>query len=326
MGYDRRVYDTAYEILNKRRLHAEQEADRRRADFYRVEPRAQEIEQALSRAGSAAAKAVVRGGNVRQNLEQLRRQSQALRAELDALLARQSMSAKDLEPQYHCPLCKDRGSVDGRMCTCMKELLKEEALRCLNADTPLHLCSFDSFNVSYYPTTPMQNGASPRDIMERVFLYCRKYAENFNAHTTESLLLHGKTGLGKTHLSLAIAGRVIERGYGVVYSSAENLLNRLQDEHFGRSGGDTMQSLLNCDLLILDDLGTEFRSSFTISAIYNIVNSRQLTEKPVIISTNLSMKELMEYYTERFSSRVIGSYTSIPFCGNDVRQLRRKNF
>ncbi|ARP50547.1 hypothetical protein B6259_06450 [Ruminococcaceae bacterium CPB6] len=324
MGYDRAVYDTANEILAARRLHAEQEAERRRADLYRVQPRAQEIDRKLSRAGTAAARAVLHGGDVRQNLEQLRRRSHALREELRALLAQQNMTEADLEPHYHCPLCQDRGNIDGRMCRCMKSLLKEEALRRLNADTPLKLCSFESFDVSYYPETPQINGSSPQQMMERIFLYCRKYAETFNAHTTESLLMTGKTGLGKTHLSLAIAGRVTERGFGVVYGSAENLLKKLQDEHFGRSRGDTMNSLLNCDLLILDDLGTEFRSSFTVAAIYNIINSRQLTEKPVIISTNLSLKELTEYYTERFSSRVIGSYTCIPFVGNDVRQMKHR--
>lgn len=325
MGYERAVYDAVYKRLNDRRLQAEQEADHRRADFFRVEPHALELERAISRAGSAAAKAVVRGGDVHRNLEQLRAENLALQAKLKALLARQQMSPDDLEPHYTCPLCQDRGSVDGRMCSCMKALLKEEALRQLNADTPLSLSSFETFELSYYSDIPDKNGRTVRQLMERNFLYCRKYAENFDAHTTENLLMVGKTGLGKTHLSLAIARRIIDRGYGVIYGSAQNLLERIQDEHFGRSNGDTMQSLLDCDLLIFDDLGTEFRSNFTVSAVYNLVNSRQLKGKPIIISTNLSMQEMLDYYTERFSSRIIGSYTRVPFYGNDVRQLKRNH-
>lgn len=323
MGYDHAVYDAASKILNDRRITAEQAAERRRNDFYRVEPRGQEIEWKLSHAGTSAAKAVLRGKNVHDSLEQLKERNLALQKELKELLTKQSMSPDDLEPHYTCPLCQDRGSVDGRMCSCMKTLLKDEALRQLNAETPLKLCTFESFNLSYYPNTTEKSGSSPRAVMEGIFLYCRKYAENFRANTSENLLMTGKTGLGKTHLSLAIASRVIERGFGVIYGSAENLLTRLQDEHFGRSSGNTMQHLLNCDLLILDDLGTEFRSNFTVSAIYNIVNSRQLTGKPVIISTNLSLQEMLNYYTERFSSRVIGSYTRIPFSGNDIRQLKK---
>jgi len=323
MGYDRSVYDAVYALLNNRRLEAEQAAQRRRADFFRVEPRGLEIEHELSRAGSAAAKAVIRGGDVRKNLEQLHSHSHALQEELKALLAKQSMSPDDLEPHYVCPLCHDCGSLDGHMCSCMKALLKEEALRRLNTDTPLTLCSFEAFDLSYYPDVADKNGHTVRQLMERNFLYCRKYAENFDTHTTENLLMVGKTGLGKTHLSLAIASRVIDRGYGVIYGSAQNLLEKIQDEHFGHSDGNTMHSLLECDLLILDDLGTEFRSNFTVSAIYNIINSRQLTGKPIIISTNLSMQEMLDYYTERFSSRIIGSYTRVPFYGNDVRQLKR---
>lgn len=323
MGYDRSVYEAVTKIMNDRRLQAEQAADRRRAELYRVEPRAQEIDRELSRAGSSAAKAVLRGGDVRKNLEQLRSRSQALQYELNELLAKRNLSADDLEPHYVCTLCQDRGSIDGRMCSCMKALLKEEALRQLNAQTPLKLCSFESFDLSYYPEEPVRNGRTPRSVMESNFLYCRKYAENFDEHTTANLLMVGKTGLGKTHLSLAIANLIIARGFGVVYGSAENLLTQLESEHFGRSDSDTLQSLLDCDLLILDDLGTEFRSGFTVSCIYNIINSRQLTGKPVIISTNLNMQEMTDYYTERFSSRIIGSYRRVSFFGSDVRQLKR---
>ena len=322
MGYSRSVYDAVYATLNARRMQAEQEADRRRAQFYRMEPRGQEIDRLLTHTGVEAAKAVLGGKDVRQALEALRVENQRLQQERAALLAKHGMRPEDLEPAYTCPKCKDRGNVDGRMCDCMKELLRAQARRQLNTDTPLEQCTFETFDLSYYADTPDAQGRIPRKWMERQFSFCQRYAYQFNGRS-ESLLMAGKTGLGKTHLSLAIAKVVIDRGFGVVYGSVQNLLSRLAYEHFGRSDGNTMQSLLDCDLLILDDLGTEFRSQFSIAALYNIVNSRQLAQKPVIMSTNLTIREMAEYYTERFSSRVIGGYKRVQFIGTDVRQQKR---
>lgn len=322
MGYNRAVYDAVYAELNARRMRAEQQADARRNQFYCLEPRAREIDRLLTHTGVEAAKAVLSGGNVRQALESLRLENRKLQERRRALLAAHSMRPEDLEPAYTCRKCQDRGNIDGRMCSCMRELLRAEARRQLNTDTPLDLCSFETFDLSYYPDETDAQGVNPRLYMERQLTFCQNYAYSF-ARDADSLLMTGKTGLGKTHLSLAIARVVIDRGFGVVYSSAQNLLSRLADEHFGRASGDTMQSLTDCDLLILDDLGTEFRSQFSVAALYNIVNSRQLVKKPVIISTNLTIREMEDYYTERFSSRVIGGYRRVHFIGTDIRQQKR---
>ena len=157
------------------------------------------------------------------------------------------------------------------------------------------------------------------------YRYCKNYADNFSLKSP-SLILYGATGLGKTHLSLAIAGEVIGKGFGVIYGSAQNLLNRLENEKFGRSGqdGDTLSLLLECDLLILDDLGAEFSTAFTLSAIYNIINSRMLASLPTIISTNLEPGELDKKYDQRIASRILGSFTPVYFCGRDIRQLKIK--
>lgn len=141
-----------------------------------------------------------------------------------------------------------------------------------------------------------------------------------------NLLMQGGTGLGKTHLSLAIAHEAIEKGYGVIYGSAQNMVTNLEKERFQKDNEqqDTNQLMLQCDLLIIDDLGTEFSTSFVTAAIYNIVNTRLMTHKPTIISTNLSMKELEERYTERFASRILGSYIPLFFRGKDIRQQKRR--
>ena len=135
--------------------------------------------------------------------------------------------------------------------------------------------------------------------------------------------MSGATGLGKTFLSLSIASAVIEKGYGVIYSSAQNLLNTLEKEKFSNSDANTLNAIFDCDLLIIDDLGTEFSTSFTVSTIYNIINTRINMCKPVIISTNLSLSELQEMYSERIVSRFIGEYTILKFAGNDIRQIKK---
>ena len=134
----------------------------------------------------------------------------------------------------------------------------------------------------------------------------------------------GNTGLGKTHLSLAIAAVVTQNGYGVVYGSVNNLVSKLEKEHFGRDEDNgTLESLLTCDLLILDDLGTEFRTAFSTAELYNIANTRQMAKRPTIISTNLTMKELEAAYSSRFTSRIIADYVRCLFQGEDIRQKKR---
>ena len=140
------------------------------------------------------------------------------------------------------------------------------------------------------------------------------------------LLLSGNTGLGKTHLSLAIASEVMQKGYGVLYDSVINLLRRVEREHFGRgeAGADTLEILLTCDLLILDDLGAEFDSSFYVSTVYNIINTRLNCGLPTIISTNLAPEEIGSRYGRSVLSRLEGEYEILPFFGEDIRRLKRE--
>jgi len=230
-----------------------------------------------------------------------------------------------LEPSFACNACKDEGFIDGRMCSCLKKLMRIQACNQLNASTPLALCTFDNFSLSYYPNEPSDSGISAYQQMEQILRYCKAYAAQFSMDAP-NLLMQGGTGLGKTHLSLAIAHEAIEKGYGVIYGSAQNMVTNLEKERFQKDNEqqDTNQLMLQCDLLIIDDLGTEFSTSFVTAAIYNIVNTRLMTHKPTIISTNLSMKELEERYTERFASRILGSYIPLFFRGKDIRQQKRR--
>ena len=316
MHYSDQVYKEAAAKMVLRRRNAENEAETRRREFFLAYPRAKEIETTLSKTAVLTARAVLGGGNVREKLTELKKSNLVLQKELADILESAHCPKDHLDVRYSCPKCGDTGYIDGKMCSCMKQLLREEAFRELNSITPLSLSSFESFSLSYYPEAVQQ-------AMERIFLNCRCYAESFSLDSP-NLIMMGNTGLGKTHLSLAIAAVVTGKGYGVVYGSVNNLVTKLEKEHFGREADcGTLENLLTCDLLILDDLGTEFRTAFSTAEIYNIVNTRQMTKRPTIISTNLSMKELENAYSSRFTSRIIADYVRCLFQGEDIRQKKR---
>ena len=209
MGYSKEVYRIASAKLAERRAKAEREAEERRTAFFAACPRALEIERELSRTGVAAARAVLAGGNVRENLERLKENNQALQREQQELLRRAALPADHLSVRYACTKCGDTGYVDGIQCECLRQALRDEACRELNALTPLTLSTFESFSLSYYPE-------QTRSSMEKILFNCMDYAKNFS-FSSPNIIMMGSTGLGKTHLSLAIARAVIDKGFGVVY-------------------------------------------------------------------------------------------------------------
>ncbi len=323
MGYGKEIYSAADRILAERRKKAQNEAEERKAAFYRRNPQAERIETMLSATAISAARAVLGGGSAKEQLARLKQNNQTLQGRLNEMLVTEGYVQDYLEPHYSCSLCGDTGYIDGKMCDCMKKLLRAESYRRLNALTPLSLSTFESFSLDLYPDkADGESRRSPRSVMEGVYNNCRNYAADFSL-SSPSLIMQGGTGLGKTHMSLAIANTVIQKGFGVVYCSVNNIITKLEREHFGRDDGDTDRMLLECDLLILDDLGTEFKSSFSGAEIYNIVNTRLMTQNPTIISTNLSIQELQERYTERFASRIMGNYVRVTFCGRDNRLQKR---
>lgn len=207
------------------------------------------------------------------------------------------------------------------MCDCLKKMIISCECEELNEISPLKLSTFDTFKLSYYSDQPDAQGRIPLDRMSKIFNYCRKYADHFSSGS-KSLLMCGATGLGKTHLSLAIANEVIKNGFSVVYVSAPDILSQLSKEQFSHQINndiDTFKMLLDCDLLILDDLGTEFVSPYSVAAVYNVFNSRLLKSKPTIINTNYNLSELETTYSQRFMSRIMGSCDRLDFIGSDIR-------
>lgn len=324
MSYSKDIYRKAEEILRRKKQSAITETDMRREKIFAEIPRAKEIEQLISRSGIAAAKAVLSGAKSQIELQKLKNDNIKLQNELKEILLTYGYSEDDLDIKYSCQDCNDSGYIDGKMCQCMKKILCTAACDELNALSPLDLSTFESFKLTYYSDKPDTMGKVPRKRLSKIMDFCIEYAEKFNA-TGKSILMEGGTGLGKTHLSLAIAQRVIDCGFGVVYTSVPNILRELEREHFSKSAAsDTKNNLEQCDLLILDDLGTEFATSFTKSTVYNIINTRMMMSKPVIVNTNLSLSELKIMYSERFISRFIGEHYYLEFIGEDIRLLKRK--
>jgi len=311
--------------LERRRSAAEKAMQQRRQAVYEKVPALAALEREIAESGAAVVNAIGAGEDAAEYIALLEKQNIAAQAEQARLLRASGFAQDYLEPQYTCAQCRDTGFTRGLRCSCFTGLLRTLAYRELSMDTPLERCTFDSFSLDYYATAPdSATGVVPRGNMERVLDYCRKYAANFAPHA-KSLLFTGPTGIGKTHLSLAIAGAVLGQGHTVIYGSAQNLLSRLYRERFARFGeqsDETERALLECDLLILDDLGAEHSTEFTRSCIYNIVNTRMMASKPVIISTNFSTAQLNGEYGERVTSRVLGNYTVLRFFGSDIRQVK----
>lgn len=322
MGYGKKIYYDAKATLEERRALAEQAAAERQAQFYELCPRGREIREEMAQNSANAAKAVLRGGDVRGELEKLKARGAALREELSQLLSFHGFSKEELSPRYTCSLCQDTGVANGKTCSCLIDLQRKLAYEKLSLEVPLSECTFENFSLDYYK----EDQQAFRQ-MSSIFQACREYASRFRKDSP-SLLLKGGTGLGKTHLSLAIAGKALEKGYGVIYGAAQAFAVSLERERFEQTDPeleeDTQSQLISCDLLILDDLGMEFSSAYVNASLYYILDTRLLTKRPTIISTNLSLPELEKRYGERFVSRLSGHYGQMAFQGSDIRTQKRQ--
>lgn len=321
MAYSKETYKKAEQELAQRRNRALAEREDRHRIAVESVPEILETEERMSAAGLATIKALGMGAvDAKEYIRKLSEINLNAQAQRRMFLKKAGFPEDWLDVHYSCPKCEDKGFVNGIMCDCFKDLLKSLEYEKLCSKLPVGNCRFDNFKLDYYPDG---TGTSPRRRMESVLNYCKTYATDFSRRSP-SLLLYGKTGLGKTHLSLAVAGKAVESGYGVIYTSAQNLFNKLEKEKFGRSDGNTEETILDCDLLIIDDLGAEFTTQFTVSALYNIINSRELEGKPTIISTNLTPEQLTSTYSERIASRILSNFVMLYFDGSDIRQIKTR--
>ncbi len=316
MAYSNAIYEKALNEIKTKAKVQNAEYNLLLSRLYEDIPRLSAIDSELGKIGSKAAITALSGDM--QLLKQIQQLSQALSEEKQEIIK----SAGIIKPEPDCKICNDTGFMNGKYCSCVHNLAKKISFQELSRLMPLGDCKFENFDLKYYSDKPDQNGVIPRKIMTGILKLAKEYALTFGKNS-DNLLFTGGVGLGKTHISLSIVSSVTEQGYDVIYGSAQNLFSAAEREHFSYSGSsEKLDALLNCDLLVIDDLGTEFLSSFTQSLFYNIVNTRLLEGLPTIINTNLSFRELEERYTPRITSRFIGEYKLIKFFGNDIRQQK----
>ena len=311
-------------IFDEKQLAARRDRDERVAAAYQKLPRLEEIGNEIVSLSVRMAKLAL-GGNAAEESEALSRRMDALAEERRVLLASAGFPEDQLEERYDCLICGDTGFVDGEKCSCF---LREES-RLLyaqaNLDTALREETFDHFSPDYYdPDLLDDEGISARDTALAALEAAKQFVENFGKEY-ENLYLYGEVGTGKTFLTHCIASALLDRDVRVLYFTSAQLFDILgkatfrRDEEFSCAAGD----ILSCDLLIIDDLGSELTNSFVTSQLFTCVNERILGKRPTIISTNLSLAECRDLYTERVASRITGYYRIIRLFGNDIRYQKQ---
>ena len=329
MSYDAAVLKRATARLEEQRRRRQDDLAERRAEVEARVPRVAEIDARLRRTLLDVARATFRGGDPTDEINALRDENLALQAEREALLAAAGYSPDVLEDKPACPRCGDKGWVGANMCDCLKVLCAQEQIKELSKLLDLGEQSFQSFRLDLYSTEPWPGmGVSPRENMTRVLDVCRNYAQRFGKFYFDNLFLYGAPGLGKTFLSACIARVVSENGFSVVYDTAGNIFSAFEDRKFSRDEEDTREAreetnrYLNCDLLILDDLGSEMTTALTQAALYTLINTRLVAGRRTVISSNLTPDDVRRRYTPQIASRLEGEYRALPFFGEDIRTSR----
>ena len=327
MGYSAEVVRRARARLAQAKEDRESENRQHLAEAYAKVPRIREIDIELRRTMAMAAQAAfLQGSDGRAEMERVRSdnlQLQRERAELAALHFEEGY----LDDSPVCDRCGGSGYLGSQMCECLAELCRQEQKKEISILAGGKE-NFSQFRLDYYPDRiDPALGVNIRDVMEKTFQACRRYAFSFS-EKSGNLLFSGDTGLGKTFLSACIARTVADRGYSVVYESAGNLFARMERAKFGNdeAARAEVKKYSDCDLLIIDDLGTEMPGQFTTAALYALVNERLLAGKPMIISTNLNAEDFARRYSPQIASRLRGSFQRQTFLGDDIRVKKNWGF
>lgn len=313
-----------YQVLREKH---KKELEHRKAMLYTKIPRLQAIEEELVKLSIDITKAILsNSGNQQELLELLHQKQMDLKAERVELLLVSKYPRDYLELRYQCKSCKDTGYVDNKKCACLTQREIEQLYKQSNMSSSFKKENFDMFRLDYYSNDAEDGKVSPRENMKNIYMTCINYTRNFDAHD-KNLFFIGKPGLGKTFLCNSIAKDLLDVGRSVIYQSSPDLIDTIRKYKFDfdkeEDNAPYLEELYNCDLLIIDDLGTELSTQFSNLAIYNILNRRLLNNKKIIISTNLNTDELMNTYSERIYSRILGNFSMYKFFGDDIRLKMR---
>ena len=322
MRTKRELYQEAMRAVALRRQTARANAEDARAAAEAAVPALRHAEEEVRVRGVRCALAGASGKDRTAAAAALAKAKQ----DLTALLASSGRPADALEPHFTCKKCQDTGTFEGHTCICVHKLMQKLRREEIESLSSLSISSFDTMELRYYPNTMDDKLGEPvRSYMGSLLAELRAYAEEVD-RSSESLMLFGNAGLGKTHAALAIAGIVLEKDFDVIYVSSPDFFSKLEALHFGADPGGEEETLLQtaagADLLILDDLGTEFNSSFFLSTLYSLLNNRLGAHLPTIVTTNITDGALLEkLYTEKISSR-LSAFVPCLFAGQDIRSQK----
>ena len=322
MGYNRADYFAVRDEFSRKYLKAREVAEERRAHIHALIPEIFEIDKTLSRTGVDIMRVITGGGaDAQQQIAELERRNAELIEKREELLIKNGFAKNYTDVQYECEKCGDTGYVDTVMCDCMKKALIKARYESSGLGALIGRQTFDNFELGYY-----SEADGMRAKVKLGVDMLKGFATGFDKDTYKNFIIIGTSGLGKTHLSTAVAQTVIDRGFDVLYVSAVSMMGDFEEKRFGNSTNMTktndVSRYYDADLLIIDDLGTEVVNKFTQSYFYEVINSRINARRCTIINTNLAPKDIMELYTERIASRILGEYQPLRFGGVDIRKQR----
>jgi len=326
MALDGKILARARNALQAKRRKKEEGLEKRLREVYARSQTVVEIDVKL-RESMTQLLGVALGENSGTKIDDIRHKNIILQDERKSEVEKAGFPKNYLDDNYMCERCKDTGFCDDKMCGCLEEIYRQEQSSSLSNLFKLGSEKFENFNLQYYDDRPSpETGISPRKSMEIVYETCFQYAQKFGKNSM-NLFFNGAPGLGKTYLSACIARVVAENGYSVVYDMATVIFTRFEDAKFSRADNledirDEIKRYMECDLLIMDDLGTEMTTVFTISVLYEIINTRLVTGKKTIVNSNLTIAELQKRYSEQITSRLEGEYQVLTFYGEDIRKKR----
>ena len=293
-----------------KRAQAIYEAAERKERIYRENPYLAKVDREIAAAGSAYCNAMLHGKDGAKEQETLAK----LQREREEFLKNPHV---DIEPKFSCLICNDTGKTEEGICDCFKRELIAENFKASNLEQALADQSFENFDLSLFSDKSEGGLLSPRENMRRIYKFCYDYAENFEREE-RSLLFTGATGLGKTYLSTALAKALLEKGKSVIYISAPEFSRRVESARFHDEQG-MLEDFAEADMLILDDLGAEGRTAYTVATLTDLMDRRIRNRKPMLFSTNLNLEQLQKAYDGRMVSRMLGHFTYCSFYGDDLR-------
>ena len=333
MAYNNKIVQKVLSDFEDKYKKASADAEKRKKELYAQIPGLWDIDKKLSETHKELAGIVLKsnsGEDFALKVGETKKKNQDLIKKRTNMLVKSGYPGNYTEPVYECPDCEDTGYKSDIICGCLRKALAAESINHSGLGRAVKNQTFENFSLDYYDKKKSSDNMikeSQYKHMKSIFEVCKEYAKRFGGEYSETsernLMFIGSTGLGKTHLSSAIACEVIQKGYDVYYDSAQSILYSFEKQRFTRSGTtfdpDIIERYMTCDLLIIDDLGTEFTGNMIVSSLYNLINMRLLENKSMIISTNLTGNEIQTRYDNRIVSRIFGEFTTLNFIGDDIR-------